>query len=80
MNRKVKLCYIVNDSARKATFKKRKKGLLKKMSELSPKDRVSIQEDARDGAKQEQANQDSFLIQRIMKSNYQLKKQREGDN
>lgn len=33
--KKVKLAYISNDSARKATFKKRKKGLLKKVSELS---------------------------------------------
>ncbi|KAJ4721768.1 agamous-like MADS-box protein AGL80 [Melia azedarach] len=33
--KKVKLAYIPNDSARKATFKKRKKGLMKKVSELS---------------------------------------------
>ncbi|XP_040995119.1 agamous-like MADS-box protein AGL80 [Juglans microcarpa x Juglans regia] len=33
--KKVNFAYIANDSARKATFKKRKKGLLKKMSELS---------------------------------------------
>ncbi|KAE8038493.1 hypothetical protein FH972_010997 [Carpinus fangiana] len=33
--KKVKLAYITNDSARKATFKKRKKGLLKKVGELS---------------------------------------------
>ncbi|XP_021912470.1 agamous-like MADS-box protein AGL80 [Carica papaya] len=33
--KKVKLAYITNNSARKATFKKRKKGLMKKMSELS---------------------------------------------
>ncbi|XP_022931692.1 agamous-like MADS-box protein AGL80 [Cucurbita moschata] len=33
--KKVKLAYIVNDSARKATYKKRKKGLLKKLSELT---------------------------------------------
>ncbi|CAK8566676.1 unnamed protein product [Lathyrus sativus] len=33
--KKVKLAYILNDSARKATFKKRKKGLMKKISELS---------------------------------------------
>ncbi|XP_021283082.1 agamous-like MADS-box protein AGL80 [Herrania umbratica] len=33
--KKVKLAYITNDSARKATFKKRKKGLLKKVNELS---------------------------------------------
>jgi hypothetical protein len=33
--KKVKLAYITNDSARKSTFKKRKRGLLKKVSELS---------------------------------------------
>ncbi|EXB57549.1 Agamous-like MADS-box protein AGL80 [Morus notabilis] len=33
--KKVKLAYITNDSARKATFKKRKKGLIKKITELS---------------------------------------------
>ncbi|KAF5203782.1 agamous-like MADS-box protein AGL80, partial [Thalictrum thalictroides] len=33
--KKVKLAWIVNDSARRATFKKRKKGLMKKVSELS---------------------------------------------
>ncbi|XP_021283222.1 agamous-like MADS-box protein AGL80 [Herrania umbratica] len=32
---KVKISYITKDSARKATFRKRKKGLLKKASELS---------------------------------------------
>ncbi|XP_031103983.1 agamous-like MADS-box protein AGL80 [Ipomoea triloba] len=33
--KKVKLAFITNDSARKATLKKRKKGLIKKVSELS---------------------------------------------
>ncbi|KAE9589577.1 hypothetical protein Lal_00000195 [Lupinus albus] len=33
--KKVNLAYIVNDSARKATYKKRKKGLLKKVDELT---------------------------------------------
>ncbi|XP_010486065.1 PREDICTED: agamous-like MADS-box protein AGL80 [Camelina sativa] len=33
--KKVKLAFITNDASRKATFKKRKKGLLKKVSELS---------------------------------------------
>ncbi|XP_073526142.1 uncharacterized protein [Phyllobates terribilis] len=33
--KKVKLAFIVNDSARKATFKKRKKGFLKKLYELT---------------------------------------------
>lgn len=33
--KKVKVAYISNDSSRKATFKKRKKGLMKKVNELS---------------------------------------------
>ncbi|MBA0610201.1 hypothetical protein Godav_011073, partial [Gossypium davidsonii] len=33
--KKVKLAYITNDSTRKATYKKRTKGLMKKLSELS---------------------------------------------
>ncbi|KAK4476770.1 hypothetical protein RD792_015930 [Penstemon davidsonii] len=33
--KKVNLAFIANDSARKATFKKRKKGLMKKITELS---------------------------------------------
>ncbi|KAK7290225.1 hypothetical protein RIF29_04494 [Crotalaria pallida] len=33
--KKVKLAFIVNDSSRKATYKKRKKGLMKKVGELS---------------------------------------------
>ncbi|XP_019100177.1 PREDICTED: agamous-like MADS-box protein AGL80 isoform X2 [Camelina sativa] len=33
--KKVKLAFITNDSSRKATFKKRKKGLMKKVNELS---------------------------------------------
>ncbi|XP_050379696.1 agamous-like MADS-box protein AGL80 [Argentina anserina] len=33
--KKVKVAYITNNSARKATFKKRKRGMMKKMDELS---------------------------------------------
>ncbi|KAF2600077.1 hypothetical protein F2Q68_00009952 [Brassica cretica] len=33
--KKVKLAFIANDSSRKATYKKRKKGLMKKVNELS---------------------------------------------
>ncbi|XP_027367581.1 agamous-like MADS-box protein AGL80 [Abrus precatorius] len=33
--KKVKLTYIINDMSRKATFKKRKKGIIKKVSELT---------------------------------------------
>ncbi|MBA0552406.1 hypothetical protein Golob_023220 [Gossypium lobatum] len=35
IRKKVKLAYITNDSSRKATYKKRNKGLMKRMSELS---------------------------------------------
>ncbi|MBA0633680.1 hypothetical protein Godav_029707 [Gossypium davidsonii] len=35
IRKKVKLAYITNDSSRKATYNKRNKGLMKKMSELS---------------------------------------------
>ncbi|MBA0761619.1 hypothetical protein Gotri_024241 [Gossypium trilobum] len=35
IRKKVQLAYITNDSSRKATYKKRNKGLMKKMSELS---------------------------------------------
>ncbi|KAB2089817.1 hypothetical protein ES319_A03G086500v1 [Gossypium barbadense] len=35
IRKKVKLAYITNDSSRKATYKKRNKGLMKKMSELN---------------------------------------------
>ncbi|MBA0633827.1 hypothetical protein Godav_028927 [Gossypium davidsonii] len=35
IRKKVKLAYITNDSSRKANYKKRKKGLMRKMSELS---------------------------------------------
>ncbi|MCI12224.1 agamous-like MADS-box protein AGL80-like, partial [Trifolium medium] len=33
--RKVKLAFISNDSARKATYKKRKRGIIKKVRELT---------------------------------------------
>ncbi|KAK8627075.1 hypothetical protein V6N13_134702 [Hibiscus sabdariffa] len=33
--KKIKLAYITNDAARNATYKKRKKGLIKKISELT---------------------------------------------
>ncbi|KAI3922392.1 hypothetical protein MKX01_006081 [Papaver californicum] len=40
--KKVKLAYITNDTARRATFKKRRKGLMKKVSELSTLCGVSV--------------------------------------
>ncbi|KAK2634645.1 hypothetical protein Ddye_029437 [Dipteronia dyeriana] len=101
--RKVKLCYIANDSTRKVTFKKRKKGLLKKVSELSTLCGIDacaivyspyenqpdvwpshhevqrILSQFKRMPEMEQSkrmvDQDSFLRQRIMKSNDQLIKQ-----
>ncbi|KAK0592331.1 hypothetical protein LWI29_017361 [Acer saccharum] len=105
--KKVKLFYIANDSARKATFKKRKKGLLKKVSELStlcgidacaivysPYDNQPDVWPSHHGVQRivsqfkrmpemeqskKMVNQDSFIRQRIMKSNDQLKKQRKDN-
>ncbi|KAF5730650.1 hypothetical protein HS088_TW19G00242 [Tripterygium wilfordii] len=105
--KKVKLAYITNDSARKATFKKREKGLMKKVSELStlcgidacaivysPYDSqpdvwpspVGVQRvlsKFRKIPEMEQSrkmvNQESFLRQRIVKANEQLKKQRQDN-
>ena len=101
--KKVKLAFITNDSARKATFKKRKKGLMKKVNELStlcgidacaiiyspyeaqpevwPNDigvqRVLAQFKRMPEMEQSKkmVNQESFIRQRITKSNEQLKKQ-----
>ncbi|KAK1571650.1 hypothetical protein Q3G72_020733 [Acer saccharum] len=101
--RKVKLCYIANDSKRKVTFKKRKKNLLKKVSELntlcgidacaivySPYENQPDVWPSHHGVQRivsqlkrmpemEQSkrmvDQDSFLRQRITKSNDQLIKQ-----
>ncbi len=105
--KKVKLAYITNDSARKATFKKRKRGLLKKVSELttlcdieacaiiySPYDAQPEVWASPHGVQHALArfknmpemeqskkmmNQESFLRQRITKSNEQLKKQRKDN-
>ncbi|KAF5469888.1 hypothetical protein F2P56_010447 [Juglans regia] len=101
--KKVNFAYIANDSARKATFKKRKKGLLKKMSELStlcavqtcaiiyspydpepevwpsPLGAQSVIARFKSMSKAEQSrkmvNQESFLGQRITKSEELLMKQ-----
>ncbi|KAK3229012.1 hypothetical protein Dsin_000893 [Dipteronia sinensis] len=105
--RKVKLCYIADDSKRKVSLKKRKKGLLKKVSELSTLcgiDACAIvyspfnnQPDvwpSHNGVQRIvsqykrmpemekskwKMDQDSFLRQRIMKSNDQLLKQRKDN-
>ncbi|KAK1550622.1 hypothetical protein Q3G72_027019 [Acer saccharum] len=102
--RKVKLCYITDDSTRKTCFKKRKKGLLKKVCELSTLcgidacaiiyspynnqpdvwpshhgvQRIVSQFQRMPEMEQSKRmmDQDSFLKQRIMKSNDQLIKQR----
>ncbi|XVF41693.1 hypothetical protein PTKIN_Ptkin01aG0300300 [Pterospermum kingtungense] len=101
--KKVKLAYISNDSARKATYKKRKKGLMKKVSELStlcgieacaiiyspyesqPEiwpspggvQRVlsAFKKMSEMDQSKKMVNQESYLRQRIMKANEQLKKQ-----
>lgn len=105
--KKVKLAYISNDSARKATFKKRKKGLMKKVSELStlcdvdacaiiyspydtqpevfpsPLGAQRVLAKFKKMPEMEQSkkmvNQESFLRQRIVKADEQLKKQRKDN-
>ncbi|XP_008246386.1 PREDICTED: agamous-like MADS-box protein AGL80 [Prunus mume] len=102
--KKVSLTYITNDSARKATFKKRKKGLMKKANELStlcdiqacviiysqyeshpevwpsPLGVQRIVSQFRSLPEMDQSkkmvNQETFLRQRIVKANEQLKKLR----
>ncbi|KAL7198554.1 hypothetical protein ACSBR2_020944 [Camellia fascicularis] len=101
--KKVKLAFITNDSARIATFNKRKKGLMKKVSELStlcgidgctiicspyesqPKvwpNNLGVQQvlaQFKRMLEMEQSKkmmtQESFIRQRIVKANEQLKKQ-----
>lgn len=101
--KKVKLAFITNDASRKATYKKRKKGLMKKVNELStlcgidvcaimysPYDsqpevwpntmgvqRVLAQFKRMPEMEQSKKmmNQESFIKQRIVKENEQLKKQ-----
>ncbi|CAA2991632.1 agamous-like MADS-box AGL80 [Olea europaea subsp. europaea] len=70
--KKVKLAFITNDSARKATFKKRKKGLMKKGS---PPHLGAVQEDAGVEQSKKMVNQESFIRQRIAKASEHLKKQ-----
>ncbi|XP_021833902.1 agamous-like MADS-box protein AGL80 [Prunus avium] len=102
--KKVSLTYITNDSARKATFKKRKTGLMKKANELStlcdiqacviiyiqyeshpevwpsPLGVQRIVSQFRSLPEMDQSkkmvNQETFLRQRIVKANEQLKKLR----
>ncbi|CAN0920848.1 Agamous-like MADS-box protein AGL80 [Linum grandiflorum] len=78
--KKVKLAYITNDSARKATYNKRKKGLIKKVSELSTLCDVqacaiiTVRTKARDMAPDEK-----FLKERIEKAEEQLRKQKSNN-
>ncbi|RDY01929.1 MADS-box transcription factor PHERES 2, partial [Mucuna pruriens] len=101
--KKVKLAYISDATARKSTYKKRKKGIIKKVSELtilcgipacaiisSPFDPKPEIWPNPEGANQviqrylnasvldqsKNVNQESFIIQRIVKAQDQLKKQR----
>ncbi|XP_031405627.1 agamous-like MADS-box protein AGL80 [Punica granatum] len=91
LRKKVKLAFIVHDdSSRKATFNKRKKGLLKKMRELSifsgvP---VGVVICGKNESKPEvrlpssvsvHKDQESFILQRIAMGKEQLKKQREDN-
>ncbi|CAA2972021.1 agamous-like MADS-box AGL80 [Olea europaea subsp. europaea] len=62
--KKVKLAFITNDSARKATFKKRRKGLMKKFKRMPEMEQSK-----------KMVNQESFTRQRIAKASEQLKKQ-----
>ncbi|EOY10302.1 AGAMOUS-like 80, putative [Theobroma cacao] len=66
--KKVKLSYITKDSARKSTFKKGKKGLLKKASELSTLCGI-------EGFMIIYNPYDAQLEQRIEQANKQLKRQ-----
>lgn len=102
--KKVRLAYISDDTARKSTYKKRKKGIIKKVSELailcgipacaiisSPFDsKTEVWPDPEGVNKMierymnaavldqsKNVNQESFIMQRIVKAREQLKKQRQ---
>ncbi|KAA8520361.1 hypothetical protein F0562_014617 [Nyssa sinensis] len=105
--KKVRLHYIPNDSARKATFKKRKKGLMKKVNELttlcgvdacaivfspfdpepdvwpSPLGVQRVLARFRKMPEVEQSrkmvNQESYIKQRIMKAEEQLRRQQKDN-
>ncbi|KAJ6384729.1 hypothetical protein OIU78_027922 [Salix suchowensis] len=82
--KKVKLAYIYNDSARRATYKKRKKGLMKKPEVWpSPPGVQRVLDRFRSVPQMEQikrmVNQDGFLRQRITKTCDQLKRQRKDN-
>ncbi|KAG8486936.1 hypothetical protein CXB51_020505 [Gossypium anomalum] len=73
--KKINLAYITNESARKAAYKKRKKGLMKKPSPIEVQQVFSKFNNI---PKMEQSkkmeNQESFLSKRITKVTKQLKK------
>lgn len=105
--KKIKLAFISNDNARKATYKKRKKGMIKKVSELSilcgisacamissPFDSQPEVWPNPEGANEvihrylnssvhdqnKNVNQESFIMQRIVKAHDQVKKLRVDKN
>ncbi|KAL6133771.1 hypothetical protein ACLB2K_066005 [Fragaria x ananassa] len=71
--KKVKLAYITDDSARKETFKKRKKGLVKKgvQSVLARFNSMPSMDQSK-----KMFNQDTYLRERIGKVQEQLKNQK----
>ncbi|KAG9150684.1 hypothetical protein Leryth_008161 [Lithospermum erythrorhizon] len=76
--KKIKLAFITNDSQRKATFKKRRKGLIEDVwPNHSGVHRVVEQFRRMPEMEQNKKmmNNESFIRQRTMKANYQLKKQ-----
>ncbi|MBA0825044.1 hypothetical protein Goarm_021664 [Gossypium armourianum] len=80
--KKVKLAYITNDSLRKATYKKRKKDLMKQMSELITLcgiDACAIMMIPEMEQRKNMVNQESFLSQRTIKEVKQLNKHRKDN-
>ncbi|OWM62861.1 hypothetical protein CDL15_Pgr020155 [Punica granatum] len=108
MRKKVKLAFITRDSSRRVTFSKRKKGLLKKVSQLSilcgvpacaivygqkesqlelwPPSPISVrrviskfQEMPAMEQSKKMMNQESFLLERVARTEEQLKKLRKDN-
>ncbi|KAE8711491.1 hypothetical protein F3Y22_tig00110290pilonHSYRG00025 [Hibiscus syriacus] len=75
MRRKnVELVYITNDAIRKSSYRKRKKGLMKRVSELSTL--CGVEADPRDGTKQEEEGEPrEFPYPKDHKASEQLTKQ-----
>ncbi|PKI48169.1 hypothetical protein CRG98_031434 [Punica granatum] len=83
MRKKVKLAFITRDSSRRVTFSKRKKGLLKKVSQLSILCGVPacaiVYGDACMEQSKKMMNQESFLLERVARTEEQLKKLRKDN-